>query len=102
MGDEHALHALDDSDPDHHAGAHGEVAAEGGQCAQFQEWGVWVDQQFDALARGELAAGVMALNVFGPAAGECTGKFGVEFGQFRGHRGGGLQILGRGRLHGAA
>ena len=41
---QHALGALDDADACHHARACGEVCSEGGQCAQFQERGVLVNE----------------------------------------------------------
>ena len=92
VGDQHALHALDHSDPGHHAGPDVKVGAIGGQCAELEERGVRIDQQFDTFASGHLAASVMALNVFRSAARQRLGKFSVEFDQFGRHRRGGVDV----------
>ena len=95
VGDQHALDALDHADAGDHAGADVELGAVGGQRAQFQERRIRVDEQFDPLAGGQLAAGVVALDVFRSAAGQRLGEFGVEFGQLGRHRLGGFGV-GRG------
>ena len=65
-------------------------AAVGGQRAQFQERRVGVDQQLDAFPGGQLAAGVVAVDVLGAAAAERLGEFGVEFGELGRHGLGGV------------
>ncbi len=78
VGDDQAFHTAHRADAGDHAGADLEGAAVGRQRAQLQERRVRVDQQFDALAGGQLAAVVMALNVFGAATAKRFGQFGVD------------------------
>ena len=97
VGDEQALDALDHADAGHHAGADLEVGAVCGQRAQLQERRVGVEQHLDALARGHLAAVVVALDVLLAAAGQRLGVLGVELGELGRHR---LGRLGVGRRAG--
>ena len=78
VGHDHAFHAVDRADPGDQAGADLEGAAVGRQRAQLQERRVRVDQQFDALAGGQLAAGVVALDVLGAATAKRFGEFGFD------------------------
>ena len=59
----------------------GEVRAPAGQRRQLEERRALVDQQLDPLARQQLAAGVVALDVLLPAAGDRLGVLGVELGE---------------------
>ena len=90
VGDQHALHTLDDADAGHHAGADLEVGAVCGKRAQLEERRVGVDEHLDAFTRGHLAAVVMALDVLLAAARQRLGVLGVEFGELGRHRVGGL------------
>ena len=68
LATDHALDALDHADARHHAGADREVGALGGQRRQLEKRRVGVEQQFDAFARGQLAALVVPLDVLLAAA----------------------------------
>ena len=64
-------------------------AAPGRERAQLEERGVGVDEQLDAFPGGELAAGVVALDVLGTPAFERIGEFGVDLVEPCGRGGGG-------------
>jgi hypothetical protein len=81
---------------------HPQPVASPAQCAEFEDWGVRIDQQFDTFAGGHLAAGVMAFNVFRSAARQRLGKFSVEFDQLGRHRRGGVEIRRRRWVDGGA
>ena len=66
-------------------GADGVVAAPGGQRGQFQERGVGVQQQLDALAGQQLAAPPVPLDVLLAAARERLGVLGLQFGELGEH-----------------
>ena len=68
-------------------GADGEVRAPAGQRRQLEERAARVDEQLDALAGQQLAAGVVALDVPLPAAGDGHRVLGVEVGDLLQHRG---------------
>ena len=85
VGHDDALDTFDNADAGHHARAHGEVGSPCREWAQFQERRVGVDQHFDALTRGHLAAVVVALDVLLAASGQRLGVLGVEFGELGGH-----------------
>ena len=79
--------ALDDADAGDHAGADREVGAPAGHRHQLEERRVAVDQQLDALAGQQLAAGVVAGRVLLAAARRGPGQRGVQLGQPIQHRG---------------
>ncbi len=69
--------------PQNDAGAHGEIAAPGGQRAQLQERGIRIQQQLDPLTGGELAAAVMAVHIPGPPPARalaCSASSSAELG----------------------
>ncbi len=69
VGGDQALDALDDADAGDQGGADREVGAPAGQRRELEERRALVDQQLDPLARQQLAAGVVAVDVLLPAAG---------------------------------
>ena len=83
---DHALDALDDADAGDHAGADGEVRAPAGQRRQLEERAAGVDEQLDPLARHQLAAGVVALDVLLTAAGHRDRVLCLEVGDLGEHR----------------
>ena len=86
VGGDHALDALDHADAGDHAGADGEVGAPAGQRGQLEERDARVDQQLDPLARHQLAAVVVPVDVLLAAAGHRLGVLGVEVGELLEHR----------------
>ncbi len=72
VGDDHHGPALDGADPGDDAGRRGAapvaVHAPGRPQAEFKEVGARIEQPGDALAGGETALGVLALDRLGPAA----------------------------------
>ena len=60
--------------------------APAGQRRQLQERRALVDQQLDPLARHQLAAVVVPVDVLRPAAGDRLGVLGVEVGELLEHR----------------
>ena len=86
VGADHALDALDHPDAGHDRGADGEVGAPAGQRRQLEERRARVDEQLDPLAGGQLAAGVVAVDVLLAAAGHRDGVLGVEVGDLLQHR----------------
>ena len=72
VGDDHALDAADRPDPDDEPGARGRQVGlvRAGERADLEERGVRVEQQVDALARGQPAALVVAVDVLRAAGGE--------------------------------
>ena len=92
MGNQHALGVFDHTDSCHNARADVEFGAVAGERTQFEERRVLIDEQFDAFTCRQLAAGVMTLHVFGAAAGQGLGEFGVEFGQLGRHRRGSFGV----------
>ena len=81
VGDDHHLDALDHADARHGAGADREVGAPGGVRRQLEERAVAVEQQLDALARRELAAGAVAVERALAAAEVGLRADGVELGE---------------------
>ena len=69
VGDHQALDTLDDPDAGHDARAHREVRPPAGQRGQLQERRALVDEQLDAFAGQQLAAGVVPVDVLLAAAG---------------------------------
>ena len=63
VGDDHARAAFDDPDPGHdpRRGRLAVVDVPGGECVQLEERRARVDESVDSLARGQLAAGAVAL-----------------------------------------
>ena len=86
VGADQALHALDDTDAGDDGRADGEVRAPPGQRRELQERRPGVEEQLDPLARGQLAAGVVAVDVLLPAARHRDRVLGVEVGELLEHR----------------
>ena len=78
VGGDHALDALDDADARDDRGTDGEVGPPAGQRAELEERRPLVDEQLDPLARHQLPARLVALDVLLPAAGHRLGVLGVE------------------------
>ena len=78
VGGDDALDALDHADAGDDARPDGEVGAPAGERAELEEGAAGVDEQLDALARQQLPAAVVALDVLLPAAGDRLGVLGVE------------------------
>ena len=93
VGADHHLDALDDADAGDDAGADREVRAPRGERGELEERGALVDEQLDALAGQQLAAGVVAGDGLLPAAGDRLGLLGVQRGDLLQHR----LAVGRGR-----
>ena len=81
VGADQALDAAHHADAGDDAGADGVVAAPRGERRQLQERRVPIEQQLDALAGQQLAAGVVALDVLRPAARDGLGVLGVQLGE---------------------
>src|SRR5262249_1450932 len=64
VGGDHALHAGDHADARDDAGAEPELGPPRGQRRELEKWGIAIEQQFDALARHQLAALQVARDVF--------------------------------------
>ena len=75
-----------DADAGDHARADGEVRAPAGERRELEERAARVDEQLDPLARHQLAAGVVALDVLLAAAGHRLRVLGVEVGDLGEHR----------------
>ena len=86
VGGDQALDALDHADAGDQRGADGEVRAPARQRRQLQERRPGVDEQLDPLARQELPARVVAVDVLLPAAADGLGVLGVEVGELLQHR----------------
>ena len=86
VGGDQALDALDHTDAGHQRGADGEVRAPRRERRELQEGAARVDQQLDPLAREQLAAGVVPLDVLLPAPGHRLRVLGVELGDLGQHR----------------
>ena len=86
VGADQALHALDHTDAGDDRGADGEVRAPPGQRRELEEGRPGVDEQLDPLARGQLAAGVVAVDVLLPAARHRDRVLRVEVGELLQHR----------------
>ena len=86
VGEEHALDVADHPDPGHHRGADLVLGAVGGERRELEEGRVLVAEQLDALAREQLAAGVVALDVAGAAAEAGLGEQRVDLGEAGEHR----------------
>ncbi len=78
VGDDQAFDTADHADAGDRAGADRKSAAPGRERAELQERGVRVDEELDAFPRGQLAAGVVTLDVLGATAGERFGELGVD------------------------
>ena len=81
-----ALDALDHPDARDQRGTDVEVRAPARQRRQLQERRPLVDEQLDPLARQQLAARVVPLDVLLPAAGHRPRDLGLELGELRHHR----------------
>jgi len=74
VGADHALDALDHADPTDDAGAGMEIALGGREGHELEEGRVAIEQELDALARGQLSAPAMALDVALAAASAGVGE----------------------------
>ena len=98
VGDDQAFHAADRADADDCAGTDLEGTAVRRQRAQLEKRGVRVDEQLDAFPGSQLAAGVVTVDVLGPAAPERFGEFGVDLVEPCRRRGRRLDVGGRFRV----
>src|SRR4030095_11264997 len=81
VGGQDALHARHHADPGHDAAPEPELRAPGRERRDLEEGRVAVEQQLDALARHELAALAVALDVLRAAPGACDRELLVEEGE---------------------
>jgi hypothetical protein len=72
-----------------------EFAAPPSEGAQFEERRILIDEQFDALARGELAALAVPGQLLRSAARDRLGEFGFHLGELGGHGLGGRRVFRR-------
>ena len=86
VGADHALDALDHADAGHERRTDGEVGAPARQRRQLEEGRPGVDEQLDPLARRQLAARVVAVDVLLATPGHRDRVLRVEVGELLEHR----------------
>ena len=79
MAEDDALHALNDADADHEAGAHGVVGAPSGQGADLQKRRIPVQHRGYPLPNGHLAPRRQSRSGFRAAPLRCLVKQGLDF-----------------------